>query len=169
LPVCLSLSNHYPQPSIQSAIERTQHAVMKHTVALLAAVAITIALQSAADCQQRSPAAAQSEIDMAEKAVAAKDYIGAAEHLDKARQRTPFSPGILFNQAVAEARAGGRRALGAQGVGRLRDEDVGEDVGQMTHRCHQPVVRLGVDRLRAGAEPGDRPLQAVVEAADRES
>src|SRR5258705_1304868 len=81
---------------------------MKHTGALLAAVAITIALQSAADCQQRSPAAAQSEIDMAEKAVAAKDYIGAAEHLDKARQRTPFSPGIPFNQAVAEARAGGR-------------------------------------------------------------
>ncbi len=49
--------------------------------------------------------------------------------------------------------------------GGLCDEDVGDDVRQVADRRHQAVVGVGVDRLRAGAEAGDGPLQAVVEEA----
>ena len=40
-------------------------------------------------------------------------------------------------------------------------------MGNVADRRHQPVVGLGVDGLRAGAEVGDRSLQAVVEDAAR--
>ncbi len=68
---------------------------------------------------------------------------------------------------VAEARADLGQALGVAaelGVG-LADEDVCDHVGKVADRRHHPVVGLGLDRLRAGAEAGDRALQAVVEDA----
>ena len=47
------------------------------------------------------------------------------------------------------------------------DEHVGEHVRQVADRRHHPVVGLGVDRLRPGAELGDGALQAVVVEAAR--
>ena len=46
---------------------------------------------------------------------------------------------------------------------RLGDEHVGEHVRQVADRRHQPVVGLGLDRLRPGAHVGDRALHPVVE------
>ena len=43
------------------------------------------------------------------------------------------------------------------------DQDVGDHVRKMADRRHQAVMRLGLDRLRARAEVGDRALDAVVE------
>ena len=44
-----------------------------------------------------------------------------------------------------------------------RRKHVGDHMRQVADRRHQAVVSLGVDRLRPGAEVGDRALQAVVE------
>ena len=68
---------------------------------------------------------------------------------------------------VAEARADLGQPLGVavELGGGLADEDVGDHVRKVADRRHQPVVGLGVDRLRAGAEAGDGALQAVVEDA----
>ena len=70
---------------------------------------------------------------------------------------------------VAKARADLGHPLGVpcQLRRRLADEDVGDDVGEVADGRHQPVVGLGVDRLRPRAEIGDDPLQRVVEEAAR--
>ena len=70
---------------------------------------------------------------------------------------------------VAEARPHLGQALGLLDRRRrgLLDEHVREHVRQVADRRHQPVVRLGVDRLRAGADVGDRALQPVVVHAAR--
>ena len=70
---------------------------------------------------------------------------------------------------VAKARADLGKPLGLLGRGRrgLANEHVGDHVGDVADRRHQPVVGLGVDRLGPGAEVGDRSLQAVVEHAAR--
>ena len=66
----------------------------------------------------------------------------------------------------ARPRAGARtpRPSAAAACG---DEHVGDHVREVADGRHQPVVGLGVDRLRAGAEVGDRALQAVVQDAAR--
>ena len=55
---------------------------------------------------------------------------------------------------VAEAGAGGGQALvaGGQRSGGLRDQHVGQHVGQVRDRGHDAVVGLRVDRDRLGAE-----------------
>ena len=68
---------------------------------------------------------------------------------------------------VAEARPGRRQRLAAERLGRLRDEQVGDDVRKMRDDRHQPVVVVGRDRGRHGAEAGDEPRQALVEHAGR--
>ena len=68
---------------------------------------------------------------------------------------------------VAEARAGGRRVLGAQRLGRPCHEDVGHHVRQVADRGHHAVVDLGVDRRRARADAGQEPVQALEQDALR--
>ena len=60
-----------------------------------------------------------------------------------------------------------RLALLGQPRGRLRDEHVGQHVRQVAEDGHEPVVGLGVDRDRAGAELHDEAVQALVEEAAR--
>ena len=62
---------------------------------------------------------------------------------------------------VAEARAGRRQPLAAERAGGLGDEDVGDDVRQVRHRGHHPVVGVGVDRGGPGAEAGHEAVQAL--------
>ena len=64
-------------------------------------------------------------------------------------------------ESWARPRAGARTPR-ESAAGGLLDEHVREHVRQVADRRHHPVVGLGVDRLRAGAELGDRALQAVV-------
>ena len=66
---------------------------------------------------------------------------------------------------VAKARADLGQALGLlhRAPRRPADEHVGEHVRQVADRRHQPVVGLGVDRLRARAQVRDGPLEAVVD------
>ncbi len=62
----------------------------------------------------------------------------------------------------------GRRSDSSASVGRgLLDQHVRDHVRHVADRRHQPVVRLGVDRLRAGPQVGDRALQQVVLQAAR--
>ena len=68
---------------------------------------------------------------------------------------------------VAEARAGRRQPLAPEGAGGLGDEDVGDDVRQVRHRGHHPVVGVGVDRGGLGAEAGHEAVQALERDARR--
>ena len=78
-----------------------------------------------------------------------------------------FAPATRVVSRKLGPTSGRRSDSSAARRGRLLDEHVGDHVRQVADRRHQPVVGLGVDRLRAGAEVGDRPLQAVVEDAAR--
>ena len=90
---------------------------------------------------------------------------------DCSRRCRPRSPGWRRRPGSCRGSSGRPRA-GARSPRlelrrRLCDEDVGDHVRQVADRRHQPVVGVGVDRLRAGAEVGDGALQAVVEDAAR--
>ncbi len=70
-------------------------------------------------------------------------------------------------RGVAEAGTDLRQVLGllAERRRRLRHQDVGDHVREVADRRHQPVVRLGLDRLRPRPDVRDRTLHAVVEHA----
>ena len=74
------------------------------------------------------------------------------------RVRTRHARGV----AKASADLGQALALVGDRDFGLRDQHVRDHVGQVAHGRHQPVVELGVDRLRAGAHLGDRALEPVV-------
>ena len=74
-----------------------------------------------------------------------------------------FAPATRVVSRKLGPTSGRRSDSSAARRGGLADEHVGEHVREVADRRHQPVVGLGVDRLRPRAQVGDRPLQAVVD------
>ena len=78
-----------------------------------------------------------------------------------------FAPATRVVSRKLGPTSGRRSDSSASGRCRLLDEHVGDHVRQVADGRHQAIVALGVDRLRPGAEVGDRALEPVVQHATR--
>jgi len=77
-------------------------------LALVASAVATVASHSSGHAESSLPIEARELFDRGEHAIALRDYALAARYFDEVRKKAPYSPQVLFNQALAEALAGGR-------------------------------------------------------------
>ena len=82
----------------------------------------------------------------------------------RSRSRSWRPPRGWRRESSGPTRGSARPRASSRGLG---DEHVGQHVRQVADRGQQPVVGVGVDRHRAGAERDDQPVQALVEQARR--
>ncbi len=110
-------------------------------------------------------AGAQLRADRLELGDGAVERVGQRVAVGRVDAAPQAGVGAGDARRVAEARAGGRRALAAERVERLGHEDVGHDVRQVADGGHHAVVDVGVDDGGPRAEPGEQPVQALEQRA----